>query len=50
MAVEDRTDWAIATLREHLGVVSRSEMRTNRDALQAFKELKERFIEETSGL
>ncbi len=43
IAVENEEEWAVATLREYLGITSRAEMRTNRDALDRFLDLREAY-------
>ena len=49
IAVENPTDWAVTTLREYLGVVSRSEMKTNKEALEKFLDLRRRYMNSFDG-
>ena len=46
---DNPTDWAVATLRDYLGIQSRSEMRVNKEALEKFKALQREYMESFDG-
>ena len=47
--VGDLEAWTIAALRQHLGIVSRSEMKTNKQALEKFRALREEYMRSFDG-
>lgn len=49
IAIEDSEQWAIATLRDILGIQSRSDMRTDRAALEMFLSLRQDYMNSFDG-
>lgn len=47
--VDNPEAWAVAALRGYLGITSRSEMKTNKEALEKFLDLRQRYMNSFDG-